>query len=115
MSISDFYERNDDYVPPPLYGTEFIGPMPQKWDVVSHGYSVPYLTAIKCENGNVLLSLDGRFLIEGTEEETQKWIPMIANAMAIGAGYSCHGKNSQPLNRFKCGVVNLGLPRLEDS
>ena len=27
-------------------------------------------------------------------DELHRWLPMIANALAIGAGYSCHGENS---------------------
>jgi hypothetical protein len=72
----------------------FIGPFHQVWKVSLDGYRLPNVTAIPQENGNLALCLDERFLIEGTPEECAKWLWFVANAMAIGAGYSCFGENS---------------------
>lgn len=76
------------------------------------GYRVPYLQVIKYvapeHDGLLSLNVDERFSIDFLEEELDKWAWIIANGMAVAAGYSCHGENSQPLNRFKCAVHMLG-------
>lgn len=90
------------------YGVEFIGPFIEEWKVSLHGYRVPKLAALLRKDGNIMLSLDERFLIEGSREEVSKWIHFVANAMAIGAGYSCYGENSvKDPNPFKAGMVGL--------
>ncbi len=52
--------------------------------------------------------IDHRFASEYvTREELDRWLPLIAHAQAIGAGFSCHGPNSRRVNPF--GVANVGL------
>lgn len=84
--------------PEAQYGVEFHGPFVEQWKVTSEGYRVPYLSAIVRADGNVMLGLDERFMVEGSKEEVCKWIGFIANAMAVAAGYSCHGENCRPIN-----------------
>lgn len=80
----------------------FIGPFVEEWRVSIDGYPIPKLTAIVRQDGNIMLCLDGRFGIDGTPEECAKWLWIVANAMAIGAGYSCFGENSvKDPNPFK--------------
>lgn len=89
----------------------FIGPFVEEWRVTVDGYKVPNMTAIVREDGNVMLSLDHRFLIEGTPEECAKWLWFVTNAMAIGAGYSCFGENSvKDPNPFKVGMNKMSVP-----
>lgn len=45
------------------------------------------------------LLLDDRFGITVPEKEIERWASFLADAMAISAGYTSHGKNSRRLNR----------------
>lgn len=99
--VIKFPEREDGN-----YGVEFIGPFTECHKVTSGGYRVPNLTAI-VTGENVVLNLDERFMIEATRKEASKWIWFIANAMAIGAGYSCHGENSVKPNPFNCRMISV--------
>jgi hypothetical protein len=86
----------------------FIGPFVEQWAVTLDGYRVPKMSAIVREDGNIMLSLDHRYLIEGTPEECAKWLWFVATAMAIGAGYSCFGDNStKDFNPFKVGMNKI--------
>jgi len=96
------------------YGVELVGPFVEEWRVTVRGYRVPHLTAIPSADGaSVSLCLDERFLIVGTDEEVRKWIPFLADAMAVAAGWSCHGEQATPLNRFKTRMTGLGPTDLE--
>jgi hypothetical protein len=75
-----------------LYGVKFIGPFQPEYKITVDGYRVPYLTALS-SGDNVLLCLDERYILEVNKEEASKWLPFLANAMAVAAGYSCHGEN----------------------
>ena len=92
----------------------FMGPFTEEWRVTLDGYKVPSVTAIVREDGNVMLTLDHRFLIEGTQEECAKWLWFVATAMAIGAGYSCFGENSvKDPNPFKVQMCGISMqPKL---
>lgn len=80
--------------------------------IVSHGYMVPYLQAVKHagkDDGLIDILLDERFAITiHNDEELQYWIPFLANAMAIAGGFSCHGENCVPMNRFKTKCMQIG-------
>ena len=93
------------------YGTRFIGPFHPVDKVTVDGFRVPYLTAIRksgANDGTVILSLDERFLLEVDQSEAEKWIPFLANAMAVAAGYSCHGENSvKDPNPFRVKVSEI--------
>jgi hypothetical protein len=80
--------------------------------LTSGGYDVPLLAA-GIDGERVNLFLDRRFGIETTKEECARWIPFLANAMAIAAGYSCHGENSQSINPYKCRVMQIGAVETE--
>ncbi|MCI0731011.1 MAG: hypothetical protein L0332_30380 [Chloroflexi bacterium] len=51
------------------------------------------------------LVVDDRFAADVSEDEVLRWGYVLANAMAVSAGYTCHGPNSQPYNLFKRQVV----------
>jgi hypothetical protein len=73
----------------PGYGVTFVGPFVAEHRVVVDGRCIPHLSAMPINDGAaILLSLDHRFLIEGTPEEVAKWTHFIADAMAVAAGYS---------------------------
>jgi hypothetical protein len=89
------------------YGAEFVGPFAADYRVVAGGYAVPHLTMFRSDE-KVCLVLDHRFGTEDvSEEEAQRWIPFIAHAMAVAAGYSCHGENCTPVNPYKVQMTGL--------
>ena len=86
-------------------------------EVTLDGFLVPNIEVGEDpETGKWCLFLDRRYGTEPVEiEELHRWIPLIANAMAIGAGYSCHGKNSvwRP-NPYKLGVIGITAAQNND-
>lgn len=85
---------------------QIIGPFLTEFKLAVDGYLVPYITACKTDggenDGQLHLTVDGRFGVTCADEaEAQKWVWFIANAMAVTAGYSCHGEYCQPSNPFK--------------
>ena len=96
---------------------EYIGPFENYYEVTVDGYKVPRIKANKVHNGDGDewdLLLDDRFSIIATGEEIEKWLWIVANAMAIGAGYSCFGENSVKINEYKCAIHGIRLDDLED-
>jgi hypothetical protein len=79
------------------------------WEFNVGGYRVPHVQAslMEGEEKRWLLDLDRRFLLEADDEEVQRWMPFLAHAMAIAAGYSCHGEGCTPLNPFAVRVTGL--------
>jgi len=76
-----------------------------------NGYQVPYFKFIPVvdREGFFDMVVDGRF---GTDEpvhetEIKKWMWIIAHAMAVSAGQSCHGKGSRKPNPHKVKVFTI--------
>lgn len=63
-------------------------------------YPLPYIERYPGErpDGGISLTLDGRFGLDTTEEECARWLPFLANAMAVAAGRTSHGANSNIRN-----------------
>ena len=74
---------------------EFVGPF-KTWEVVVGGSAVPYLTARPQEDGSVHLSLDHRFALDLSEDEVERVVPFLANAIAVALGYTCHPCQEMP-------------------
>lgn len=91
-------------------GVQLHGPFLPEYRVTSNGYRVPYIHAFELEDGRVEIVVDHRFGLEGpiSREEFDRWIPLLANAMAVAAGYSCHGENCTPINPFTTRMSQLG-------
>ena len=87
--------------------TEFIGPFTEKHKVSVDGCVVRGLTVEPCDNGEWWLVLDGRFGVQAPEEELKKYIWLIANALAIGAGYTYHGPNAKISNPFAVQIMGI--------
>lgn len=104
-------EKTLDVMPAGL-GVEIHGPFVPEYRVTLDGYQVPYISATPCEDGRVGIVLDHRFGLPDpvAREEFDRWLPILANAMAIAAGYSCHGENSGPVNLFNLRVSQVSLP-----
>jgi hypothetical protein len=79
-------------------------------EVTLDGDAVPGIEAREVNHGTECnVFLDGRFGITIPAEHAQSVIWLLANALAIGAGYSCHGENSvyKP-NPYKVKVMCIG-------
>jgi hypothetical protein len=101
---------------PPSLGFESIGPF-SVWKITVDSYRVPGLTGrVDEETGMLHLCLDERWGIEVPRQYGTQVCWLIANALAIGAGYSCFGEHSlmgDP-NKFKCRVTEIAtVPEIE--
>lgn len=102
-------EPEIDYLAHP-YGVEAVGPfIRDEYDLTVDGYQVPYIQASKLETGDYqwTLRLDRRYAIDCTDLEMRKWLWFIADAMAVAAGYSSHGRHCKPLNPFKHRMIGI--------
>lgn len=60
----------------------------------------PHLTRAMANGERIFnLTLDNRFGIDAPESELERWAWFLANAMAVAAGYTSHGRNSRRINR----------------
>ena len=79
--------------------------------VTSDGYLVPRLEVSEdSSSGQWHVTYDGRFgVIAENLEELTRWVWIVANAQAVGEGYSCHGDHSvwKP-NPHKVCVMQIG-------
>lgn len=93
---------------------ELHGPFRPTYHLVSiDGYEVPNVRVYARANGTFALSLDERFCSEDvTEAELHRWVWLLANAQAIGAGYACHGAEAK-YNPFRKGIGALPPMKLE--
>ena len=91
-----------------MIGTEIVGPF-EDYRVVWNGYRVPHIQARPMKDGTYDVCVDNRFIIHKsvTKDELDNWMPILANAMAVAAGWSCHGENSQRVNEYKVGMSRL--------
>lgn len=91
-------------------GAEIIGPFVKRDTYVLsyEGKLLPYVEAFKNEDGNFEICLDGRMIFEGFTEESLKIMTgVLANCMALAAGYPCHGadKKMNPHNVAISGIT----------
>lgn len=86
---------------------EFLPPRIGR-EITLDGYAVPNIEAREIDDGrNCNIFLDRRFGITVPAVVAADVIWLIANAMAIGAGYSCHGEHSQPCNPYRVKVAEI--------
>ena len=63
--------------------------------VTLDGYLVPRVKVLENHaTGQWNVTYDNRFTISASLEEMQRWLWLVAQAQAVGEGYSCHGQNS---------------------
>jgi len=86
-------EHNLPDLPDPR--VNFVGPF-QSHDVIVSGHAVPFLTATPRRDDAVVLSLDRRFRIDLSWDEAQRFVPFLADAIAVALGYSCHPCEEAP-------------------
>lgn len=88
---------------------EYLPPRTERLITID-GYAVPMLEAFETDNGTKTnICLDHRFGITIPADIAQEVLWLLANAVAIGAGYSCHGENSRIANPFKVQVCEVGF------
>src|SRR5882672_372910 len=82
---------------------EIVGPFLPEHRVTINGYSVPYITVTPTADGRIDLLVDRRFGLDAPVPvaEFNRWIGLLADAMAVAAGYSSHGEHCTPLNPHK--------------
>lgn len=68
---------------------EYVGPF-EHYDVVVNGREVPYLRATPLDGGEVHLTLDRRLGLTLSLSEAERFVPFLADALAIAHGYTCH-------------------------
>lgn len=77
-------------------------------EITIDGYAVPGIEACETPDGlSCNIFLDQRFGATIPAEHASSVLWLLANALAIGAGYSCHGENSIPFNRYKTRVAEI--------
>ena len=81
---------------------DFVGPRVSDHAVVVDGYLVPYLTANPTNPSRTEweIVLDGRWGITLKHEDIETVVWFVANALAVGAGFTKHGEGSGLRNRF---------------
>ncbi len=85
------------------------------------GYRIPHIRLIKsadpANDGLARLNIDDRFGMEYvSEDEIKRWAPILANAMAVSAGFSCYNENGLRLDRrFAPRMGALGSDMLGES
>lgn len=88
---------------------EFIGELNRSpyYEFDVDGYKVPYLYAYRQQENEYFIVLDERMHFGPfTAAEITAMLPVVANAMAVAAGFSCHGRNCKKQNPF---TVQVGF------
>ena len=99
-------------------GVEVHGPFLPEYKVTLGGYHVPYIT-VQPVDDKFFITVDGRMgmHLPVTKDELDNWMPILANAMAVAAGYPCHGRDLPKFNPFNMRMSSLGevpeKPKLE--
>lgn len=97
------------------FQVSFPGPF-QHHDVVVAGWSVPFLKASFRDDDRVRLILDDRLGVELSSNEAERFIPFLADSIAVALGYGAHPReqDSSPLERAPYPrpqrVVTVDLP-----
>jgi len=68
---------------------EIVGPF-QSSRVVVGGRMVPFLEAEPANGGKIYLTLDSRYCLQVSVADADRFIPWIADVIAVAMGYSCH-------------------------
>jgi hypothetical protein len=82
------------------FRVSFPGPFTQH-SVVVEGWAVPLLHAHPCgENDeSVMLVLDNRLAITVSVEEAERFVPFLADSIAVALGYTAHPRGDVEFER----------------
>ena len=99
-NLSDLMGGND---PEADGAVELIGPFIEEHKITVGGYVAPHLRAVLQSGTEDVWTIccDGRFLMEAPDAEVKRWLWFVANAMAVAAGYTNHGKGARPQNLYE--------------
>jgi hypothetical protein len=90
--------------PPPDW---IVGPF-TSYHCIIEGRVIPQLTAVRCPNGNVVLTVDNRFSSEVPGDKAYEIAWLIVQALAVGAGYSHLGaENKEQPFAAMCSRISL--------
>ena len=85
---------------PADFRVSFPGPFTHH-EVVVDGWTVPFLYAHPSgeHDETVMLVLDGRLAVTVSVEEAERFVPFLADAIAVALGFTCHPNEDaeQPL------------------
>lgn len=86
----------------PVKLVDLFGPFAHgnHYEVMVEGQSIPGIKVYETDDGQLSVTLDGRFGVTTTRDELERWAWFIANAMAVAAGYTCFGRDARPSNPF---------------
>ena len=104
-----------------MFRVNFPGPFTQH-EVVVDGWKVPLVHAHPCgENDeSVTLVVDDRLALTVSVEEAERFVPFLADAIAVALGYTAHPRESEepnwlpqprPMRMHGIGAVEFESPR----
>jgi hypothetical protein len=94
---------------------ERIGPFSDFYQITIDGYLVPYIELRKYPDGRGWdLTLNHCHGVDMTDEEVNKFIWWIANAMAVAAGYTSFGEHSKPANPFSTRCFGISIDTINE-
>lgn len=73
----------------PSMAVTFPGPF-EHHDVVVEGHEVPFLRATPLDGGRIDLTLDRRIGLVLSTDEAERFVPFLADAIAVALGYTSH-------------------------
>jgi hypothetical protein len=103
-----------------VFDVSFPGPF-TRHEVVVSGWSVPFLTAqpTGANDENVMLILDQRIAVTVSVEEAERFVPFLADAVAVALGYTSHPRaDEEPIRNPQPRPVRmhgLGAVQAEDA
>ncbi len=74
------------------------------------GYLVPHVRIVPlcgADDGSVNVMVRDMGVL-ASEDEAKKWLPIVAHAMAVASGHSCHGENCERMNLHKVRIAEIG-------
>lgn len=99
------------------YGVELHGPdMCNHYRITVDGVIVPNMFAYRRADTDTewTVQLDGRFEYDMDDSTLRQSMSLVANAMAIAAGYDHFGANSQPRNPYRTVLIGLSADEGEE-
>lgn len=92
-------------------GLVIEGPFRPEYKLILGGYHVPYITAQPAGDDKYFLTVDGRIGMADpvSKAEIDNWINIVANAMAVAAGYPCFGTDLPKTNPFNVRMSCLAI------
>jgi hypothetical protein len=87
-----------DCEPLPSLAVQFPGPFTHH-DVVVNEWKVPFLTAHMAGEDRVQLVLDDRMAMDLSVAEAERFVPFLADSIAVALGYPSHPSGDQIYDR----------------